>query len=375
MRTPRKILVIATRQIGDVLITTPLIHRAREIWPHAIIDILGYKGTMGMLEGNTDLGETIESSEHPCWAEYRILLMKIFRKYDLAIVTQPSDRAHLYGLLAARNRVGIIPPKVSHNWWKRLLCSHTVVLDYFGQHVVAERFRLLEQYDPLPKRRPEVIAPAAQDLPRNIQDLLRTPYVVIHATPRWHFKRWTISGWTALIKRLILLDIQVILTGSSSRQDHEINASIQASVNAIEGKVKQGQLLNISGQLSLAQTGTLLRRASGYIGVDTSVTHLAAACGTKVVGLFGATPPTNYGPWPINCRDLQPWRKIGEQPADKSRMQTNGNIRIVQGPGHCVPCRKAGCLDKFESHSDCLDHLNSEDVTQMVISHLGLGKT
>ena len=32
---PKKVLFIATRQIGDVLVTTPLIAKARELWPNA----------------------------------------------------------------------------------------------------------------------------------------------------------------------------------------------------------------------------------------------------------------------------------------------------------------------------------------------------
>ena len=40
----KRILVIATRQIGDVLLTTPLVRAARERWPQARIDVLGFAG-------------------------------------------------------------------------------------------------------------------------------------------------------------------------------------------------------------------------------------------------------------------------------------------------------------------------------------------
>ena len=36
-----RILVVCTRQLGDVLLTTPLIRAARERWPEARIDVLG----------------------------------------------------------------------------------------------------------------------------------------------------------------------------------------------------------------------------------------------------------------------------------------------------------------------------------------------
>ncbi len=35
MKDPTRVLFIATRQIGDVLVTTPLISAARAIWPNA----------------------------------------------------------------------------------------------------------------------------------------------------------------------------------------------------------------------------------------------------------------------------------------------------------------------------------------------------
>jgi heptosyltransferase III len=50
-----KILIIATRQIGDTLITTPLISAIKKKWPNAQIDFLGYDNSLSMLSGNKDL--------------------------------------------------------------------------------------------------------------------------------------------------------------------------------------------------------------------------------------------------------------------------------------------------------------------------------
>ena len=41
-------------------------------------------------------------------------------------------------------------------------------------------------------------------------------------------------------------------------------------------------LIDTGGRLSFNQLVTLLQRASLYVGPDTSVTHLAAACGVPV---------------------------------------------------------------------------------------------
>jgi heptosyltransferase-3 len=66
---PKKVLFIATRQIGDVLVTTPLISKARELWPDAQFHFLGYRGKLDMLYGNPDIAKIIETSDRPGFSE------------------------------------------------------------------------------------------------------------------------------------------------------------------------------------------------------------------------------------------------------------------------------------------------------------------
>ena len=49
---PRTILVIAMRYLGDVLLTTPLLHSLRQAYPDASLDILVFANTASMLETN-----------------------------------------------------------------------------------------------------------------------------------------------------------------------------------------------------------------------------------------------------------------------------------------------------------------------------------
>ena len=60
---PKKVLFIATRQIGDVLVTTPLITKARQLWPDAEFHFLGYRGKLDMLKGNPDIAELIIATD------------------------------------------------------------------------------------------------------------------------------------------------------------------------------------------------------------------------------------------------------------------------------------------------------------------------
>lgn len=360
MNDPSRVLFIATRQIGDVLVTTPLITAARRIWPEAQFDFLGYRGKLDMLKGNPEIHELIETSEHPNLWEYLKLFNRLFQRYDLAIITQPSDRAYFFGSLAALRRVGVVvqdtPKSRQKSAWKRSICMHWVAVDYFKQHVIVEKLKLLEPF--YRAKRLDLFAnpiavtpPVGQALTPILQSQLRQPYIVLHPGPLNGYKRWPLAYWAQLIKELVTLKYQVVLSASPAEQDLALNRDI---LSLLDDAVAQS-VIDSKGQLTLSQVKTLLDGADLYIGVDTSVTHLAAACEIPTIALFGPTPPTNFGPWPNGF--------IGEYPYQlRDRTQIVGNVCILQGPGDCVPCRKAGCFDTANSKSECLDLLEPNQV-------------
>ncbi len=353
----KKVLIIATRQIGDTLITTPLITTAKKIWPEAQIDFFGYENSLSMLSGNTDIHQLIGTRPKLSFFDYLKQFIQLFKRYDLAVITQPSDRAYMYGLIAAKHRVGIIPVEPKLNWWKKKISLHNVEVDYFHQHVITEKLRLLEPFvteEELFGQPISVKPPSPANLPSEIQSQLSESFVVIHPTPLTAYKRWPLAHWVELIESLSKRH-QIVLSGAPIAQDRELN---QAIIDLLSDTAKKN-ILNLDGRLKLDQLGTVLRQAKLYIGVDTSVTHLAASCNTPTITLFGATPPTNFGPWPNGF--------IGKQPyALKIRSQKVGNITILQGPGDCVPCRKAGCEDRADSRSDCLINLPVNSVLEAV---------
>ncbi len=371
---PKKVLFIATRQIGDVLVTTPLIQQARELWPEAEFHFLGYRSKLDMLKGNPDIAELIETSDRPGFGEYLSLFNRLFQRYDLAIVTQPSDRAYFYGLVAAFRRVGVLgghPQGLTEqdkakksksdkqNAWKKAICLHTVDVDYFGQHVITEKLRLLEVFyknvQDLFSKPISVVPPAGEALTPVIASQLRSPYVVVHPGPLTAYKRWPLAYWQTLVTWLTQQGWQVVLSASPAKQDLQLNQDI---VSLLDEATRQN-VVNAAGKLSIPQARSLIQGAHLYIGVDTSITHLAAACNIPTVALFGPTPPSNFGPWPNGF--------IGKQPYQlRARTQTVGNVTILQGPGECVPCRKAGCEDRPDSRSECLDLLEPNQVIEAI---------
>ena len=373
----RSILVIATQQIGDVLLTTPMIGEARRLWPDAAIDVLGFRGTLGMLKGNPDVRNLIEtppgSSGRSAWklaVEHRL-----WRAYDLALVTQYNDRAHFYAFVAAPLRAGLIGDKAHHTWWKRMLLVHSVVIagDAGHLHAAQDNLKLLEPWlKPDRQRRlelpeampdpggtgaastgsallavassPAVVAPPSLPLPDDLEAALGPAPVVVHVPSMLRYKAWPVASFRELVAALLDDGHQVVLTGGPSAADRRTVAEVAALA-------PPPRLLDVCGRLDFPQVATVLRRAALYIGPDTSVTHLAAACSVPVIALFGPTNPIRWGP----LDGAVPIERTFEMHSEVA--QRRGGVILIQGPGACVPCTRGGCEDHELSHSACLDGL------------------
>lgn len=354
-----RILVVCTRQIGDVLLTTPLVRAARERWPHARIDVLGFTGTLGMLRGNPDIAELIETPARPGWRGALALMRRLWRRYDLALVAETSDRAHLMAWLAARRRSGLLPSRGGSNWLKRGLLEHVVTStgDDGSRHAVQEKLELLAPWHEAGDA-PAVVAPPGAPLPAELASQLRERVVVVHVPSMWPYKQWSPDYYAQVVRALLDRGHQVVLTGGPGARDRECIAPLLALAGP-------PSLIDASARLDFNQLVTLLQQAALYLGPDTSVSHLAAATGTPTLAIFGPTNPLRWAPWP---------GRPGEQPVRFHRralQQSTGNVTLLQSDLPCVPCGRAGCEDHRQSRSDCLIAITPKRVIAAALAMLG----
>jgi heptosyltransferase-3 len=345
----RAILVVVTRQIGDVLLTTPLIRAAKARWPEAAIDVLGFQGTLGMLEGNTDVRELIAMPPRLGLMRGLRWMARLWKRYDLAFVADVGDRAHIIGAIAARERAGIVPANSGSNWWKKALLGHSVAAagDLGDVHVVREKLALLQPWQR--DATAAVVPPPAAPLPDALRSRLAPGFVIVHAPSMWPYKQWPATHFRELIAQIAAAGRQVVLTGGPSAQDRELVASL-ANEKAID-----------AGVLGFGQLVTLMREAALYVGPDTSVSHLAASTGVPVVAIFGPTNPVRWSPWPAEGSVAL---------TKRGPVQKTGNVILLQSELHCVPCGRAGCEDHRQSRSDCLVNIRPERVMAEVVRAL-----
>jgi heptosyltransferase-3 len=298
-----RILVIALRRLGDVLLTTPLIRSLRRAWPDAKIEALVFADTAGILEGNPDLDGVVTMPPRLSGAESLALAARLWRRYALAVSTQTGDRPSLFAWAAGRRRVG----PVQRNFGGRVkrLGYHRAFEQAPGGHRVEEILRLADALG-IP-RMAEVVPPRPVSSPM-VPD---AAYAVIHAAPMFRYKQWTKEGWRALAQALAARGLTVVATGGPSAGERDYLDTVWDGI----------AVRRVDGRLTWPQLADLIAKARLYVGPDTSVTHLAAATGCPTLALFGPTDPRLWGPSPCGALDAM-W--------DAARpLQRRGNVWLL----------------------------------------------
>jgi heptosyltransferase III len=337
-----KILVVALRRLGDVLLTTPLIRSLRRAWPEAAIDALVFADTAGILEGNPDLNGIIGMPPRPSHVQSLALAARLWRRYDLSISTQPGDRPTAFAIVAGRTRIAPVEPSLGGRIKSRFL--HRRVPYGGGVHRVEQMLRLADALGIA--RAPELVNPK----PRAAPGLPDGNYAVIHAAPMYRYKQWTKEGWRALAARLAERGLAVVATGGPAADERRYLDDVWGDGSPT--------VLRVDGRLGWPQLAGLLAEARVYVGPDTSVTHLAAASGCPTIALYGPTDPRLWGPWPREGLATM-WDAAGT-------IQRRGNVWLVQNPLPCMPCQCEGCERSLGSYSACLDELAVEQVIAAV---------
>jgi heptosyltransferase III len=357
-RAPRRILVVCMRRIGDVLLASTLVRSVRRAWPDARLEVLVNAGSAVALEGNPDIDRLWVQPERAGARQTLALARRLWRRYDLAVSALYNDRPHLWAFVASARRVGVVPPRGQAGArWKRWLSAGWCELELGDVHAVEQYLRLV---DAMGIARVTEVVPPRPDAGATTPDEPARPYAVVHPSPLYRYKAWHLEGWRALTRHLVARGLEVRLTGGPAEAERSLVRQIVEGLDAVERR----HVRDLTGSLPFAALTPLIEGARVFIGPDTSVTHLAAATGTQTVALFGPSHPVAWGPWPMRHRpaaagDASPWRM-------KAPLQRRGNVWLIQGEGDCVPCLGEGCDKHVGSHSDCLDELPAQRVTEVV---------
>jgi len=107
--------------------------------------------------------------------------------------------------------------------------------------------------------------------------------IVFHATSR-HDKLWPEDAWRALLAQFATAGITTLLPWGNAEEEQRSRRLAAGAAAAI-----------VPPRQTLPELAALIRHADIVVGVDTGLTHLAAAMGTSTVAVFTTTDPSLAG--------------------------------------------------------------------------------
>jgi heptosyltransferase-2 len=115
-------------------------------------------------------------------------------------------------------------------------------------------------------------------------DLPGAPYLCLMPGSVWASKAWPREHFLALARRARAEGLEVVVLGAAGERE-------------VCDYAAQDGARNLCGRTTLVQAAAWLRGARAAVGNDSGLSHLAAACGTPTLALYGATDPAGSGPW------------------------------------------------------------------------------
>jgi heptosyltransferase-2 len=110
------------------------------------------------------------------------------------------------------------------------------------------------------------------------------PYLCLMPGSMWPSKIWPRDHFAELARRARREGLDVVVLGAPDERE-------------ICDFVSEAATLNLCGKTTLKEAAAWLRGAWAATGNDSGLSHLAAACGTPIVAIYGATDPGGSKPW------------------------------------------------------------------------------
>jgi heptosyltransferase III len=290
----QRILVIKLRLIGDVLLSTPVFAALREAFPAAHIAACVSAGTAAILDGDPNVNEVIVGTvaardQGKVKKELGIARQIRSGRFDLVLDLTTSDRsAILTRLSGAARRIGY---KSHKGFWGRSGLYTDTVAAVRNEHMVLKHCRILEPLG-IPIKKPKLVFPVSMENRAAVAHLLPAgkTFFQVHPVSRIAKKNWPVPFVAETVNAIVAARGWVpVITGSNDARE-------KAEIDSLK-KLLRGEMIDLSGRVSLKELGAVSERAKFFLGVDTAPMHIAAAVGTPVASFFGPSSEQLWAPW------------------------------------------------------------------------------
>lgn len=297
-----RILIIAIRAIGDVVLITPLLSLLKKAFPTGYMTVLVDGPTADVLAHNPSVDRYIridrsESQKETCWRRGKnwVHLIGDIRKerFDIVLDLFSGARSAILSYFSgAGKRYG--EDFRSHG--RGFLYNYPIKINRDGRHLIEQKLdlvRTLLEKNNLQAGALELFLTEGERqqgqrlLEKKIDEPVRRIGLIPSAGSIW--RMWPFERYAELADALIhTYGVEIILLGGVN----------DMSVCRAIGECMRTKPVDLSGQTTLRELIAVLGELDLVISNVTGPMHLAVALAQpKVIGLYGAADIAQYAPW------------------------------------------------------------------------------
>jgi len=280
-----RILVIRGGAIGDFVLTLPAIRLLRENFPHAHLEILGYKHIVALAEGRY-YADATRSIEYGGLSRFFIPgtelpedLVEYFASFQQVVSYLFDPDGFFEGNI---RRAGV-----------RHYLHGSPALDD-SAHAAQQLAQPLESLALYLEQKAPVLFPSEADREYASGFLDRAfpagdgPLIAVHPGSGGERKNWPVERWAALGEEIFGLDpaVRVLLVGGEA--DYAQLARLR--------EAWRGRAVHTAQDVPLPELAAILQQVRLFLGHDSGVSHIAAAAGAPSLLIFGPTDPDIWAP-------------------------------------------------------------------------------
>ena len=268
-----KILFISLSNIGDAIMTTPVLLALHECYPEAVIDIVGDQRSSEVFKHCPFRGEIFHKQKQRFLRGTPALLKALwFQSYDLIVDIRTDGLAYL------------IPAGKRYTKFNKKLNRKTTGLHSVQQHmgIISEIF----QGDP-----PQCHVWVGEAENKYAEEVLGKYYgkrlLGLGIGANAEIKIWSKENYLSLVKKVGKNFDAVVFLGDD--RDKELSDFISSQTET--------PCIDLCGKTNILQAVAVLKSLAGFIGNDSGLGHMASSVGIPTITIFGPGKPDRYRPW------------------------------------------------------------------------------
>ncbi len=297
----KKILLVRNDNIGDAVLSTPVLQAIKEQFPTCFVGVLcaGYSKEAFLDSPYIDKLFVYEKAKHhpniprvvSWWRQFWVMMAVRAEKFDYAVGLRSSFSRSNAGLVrwsGAKTKIVRLPQKTKD----MTPFDAFIDEDSTGKHEVENSFDCMNHFGVIDKKYYAHVN-ISSSVDDNALLMLKNAgfdggkYVVFHISSRLPVNKWGVDKFLRLASQIAVeMGLKVAVTGAPNSPEEKIAETLFDSANIKYFKTS-----------SLAVLGAMTKHSACFVTLDGGAMHYGTVFAPSVVAIFGKTNVDTWKPY------------------------------------------------------------------------------